>query len=365
MRAVVVAATALAALSVATAACADDRGEPQGRAAVTPVPGLTLRQEIGQRFVYPFSGTRPPKPLVRRIRRGEAAGVILFGRNVRSVGQVRRLTRDLQAIPRPRGLTAPLLVMVDQEGGAVRRIPGAPARPAAQMSDPAAQGAATAKLLRAAGVNVDLAPVVDIARPGGAIAREQRAFGTSAAAVIRRAGAFAAALAQGGVAPGLKHYPGFGAATVNTDAAPARIQSTLADMREADLVPFQQIAAPLIMSSTAVYPAVDPRPASFSHRWITEELRGRIGFDGVVVTDDLQTPAVAGFGSPSQLAFFALSAGVDIPLFAKTYGTAARAADGLTRAVKQGRLKRADVRAGALRVLALRTSMARGHYSRP
>lgn len=363
MRAVAAASALLAALSVGQTACAND-GE-KGRVAVSPVPALTLRQEIGQRFVYPFSGTRLPAALARRIRRGEVAGVILFGRNVRSVGQVRRLTRRLQAIPRPRGLTAPLLVMVDQEGGAVRRIPGAPAESAAAMSNPAAQGTATARLLRAAGVNVDLAPVVDIARPGSAIAREQRAFGTSVSAVTERAGAFASALAKEGVAPGLKHYPGLGAATVNTDNAPARINSTLTEMRQADLAPFERIGAPLILSSTAIYPAVDPRPASFSRRWITEELRGRIGFGGVVVTDDLQTPAVAGFGSPSQLAYFALSAGVDIPLFAKTYGTAARAADGLTRAVKQGRLKRADLRAGALRVLALRTGMARGHYSRP
>ena len=107
------------------------------------------------------------------------------------------------------------------------------------------------------------------------------------------------------------------------------------------------------MLSTAIYPRVDPRPAAFSERWVTGELRGRLEFGGVAITDDLQTPAVARFGTPAQLAFFALRAGVDVPLFAKDYTTGARAAAGLERAVKSGALKRADLDAGARRVLRL------------
>lgn len=353
---------ALPVVIMVAAACGggDDSGG-NAKGAIAKPPALTLRQAIGQHFVFPFNGTTPPKALVKRIRRGEAAGVILFGRNVRSAAQVRSMTRRLQAIPRPKGLAAPLLVMVDQEGGLVKRIPGAPSRAAKDMGASArAEGTATAKLLSGAGVNVDLAPVVDIARPGSAMQAEGRAFGSSAAKVTEYAGAFADSLTRGGVAPALKHFPGFGAAKANTDNKAVRIDLTLDELRAKDLIPYERIDTPLVLTSTAVYPQVDPAPASFSKRWVTDELRKRIGFDGVVITDDLQTPAVKGFGSPSQLAFFAISAGADIPLFAQQYGTAAKAAAGLSAAVKQGKLTRAQLDAGARRVLTLRTRLAKG-----
>ena len=339
-----------------TACLGEDSGGKANSASASPK--LTLRQQIGQHFVFPFGGRTPPKALVRRIRRGEAAGVILFGRNVRSVAQVRKMTRELQAIPRPKAMQTPLLVMIDQEGGLVKRLPGAPTKGAAAMGVSAgSQGAATAKLLRRAGVNVDLAPVVDIARPGGAMADEGRAFGNDAATVTKYAGAFADSLNKGKVASALKHFPGFGAADANTDDRAVRIGLSLDQMRAADLLPYESIESPMVLTSTAIYPQVDPAPASFSKRWITNELRQRMGYRGVVITDDLQTPAVKGFGTPAELAYFTISAGVDMPLFAQNYGTAAKAATGLSRAVKQGKLSRAHLDAGARRVLELRSNL--------
>ena len=137
--------------------------------------------------------------------------MILFSRNVRSVGQARSAMRSLQAIQRPRGLRAPLIVMVDQEGGPVRRIPGAPGRAAADVSsvDQArADGRAAARTLRGAGANMDLAPVADIGRPGAALQRERRTYGRSSTDVARRAGAFAGGLRAGGVRATAKHFPG-------------------------------------------------------------------------------------------------------------------------------------------------------------
>jgi beta-N-acetylhexosaminidase len=346
-------AVALFTVAVGVSACVSNNAEPRAKP-----PPLTLRQQIGQHFVFPFGGRTPPKALVKRIRRGEAAGVILFGRNISSAAQVRRLTRRLQAIPRPQGMEAPLLVMVDQEGGIVKRIPGAPTEAAADMGSSAGpQGAATAKLLRRSGVNVDLAPVVDVARPGSAIADEGRAFGSGPAAVTNYAGAFSEALNKGKVASALKHFPGFGVATANTDNTAVKINLSLDQLRAKDLAPYGSIKAPIVLTSTAIYPKVDPAPASFSKRWVTTELRQRLGFAGVVITDDLQTPAVKGYGTPPQLAYFAISSGVDVPLFAKSYGTAAEAASGLSAAVKRGRLSRAYLDAGARRVLALRSTL--------
>jgi beta-N-acetylhexosaminidase len=321
---------------------------------------LTLRQLIGQHFVFPFAGARPPRALEQRIARGEAAGVILFARNIGTPAQVRAAVARLQRIRRPAGLDAPLLVMVDQEGGPVRRLPGPPAAAAADTRSAAAaraNGRAAARVLRAAGVNVDLAPVVDVARPGAALEGERRTYGRDARTVTARAGAFAAGLRAGRVEPVLKHFPGFGAATINTDDGAARVDLPAATLRRVDGAPYRALRPRAVMLSTAIYPRVDPRPAAFSRRWVAGELRGRLGFGGVAITDDLETPAVAAFGTPAQLAFFTLRAGADLPLFAQNYATAARAADGLERAVRSGALPRAQLEAGVRRVLAWRARL--------
>jgi beta-N-acetylhexosaminidase len=322
---------------------------------------LTLRQAIGQRFVFPYAGLEPPPQLVRRIARGEAAGVILFGRNVRSTARLRQTLDRLQRVRRPEGaLGAPLLVLADHEGGPVRRLPGPPEAAAADTRTAAAaeaNGRAAGHLLRAGGVNVDLAPVVDVARAGSALETERRLYGRDPATVARLGRAFAAGLRATGVAPVLKHFPGFGAATVNTDDGAARVDLPLSTLRRVDAAPFAAVDAPAVMLSTAIYPRVDPRPAAFSRRWVTDELRGRLGFKGVTITDDLQTPAVARFGSPAQLAFFAVRAGVDLPLFAQSYAAADAAARGLERAVRSGALPRSQLAAGAARVLAWRAAI--------
>lgn len=318
---------------------------------------MTLAQAIGQHFVFAYSGARPPRALVTRIRRGEAAGVILFARNVGGVAAVRRQVARLQAIPRPAGLDAPLLVMVDQEGGSVRRLPGPPAASAqATPTTTAARtnGHAAGRLLRDAGVNVDLAPVVDVGREGSALEAEGRTYGRTAAQVAALGGAFAQGLRQAGVRPVLKHFPGFGAATINTDNGIARVDLPLSTLRATDIKPYNSLRPRAVMLSTAVYPRVDPRPAAFARRWATTELRDRLGFTGVTLTDDLRAPAVARYGSPAQLAYFALHAGVDLPLFAKSYTAGARAAQGLQQAVRSGALQRHQLEEGARRVLAWR-----------
>jgi beta-N-acetylhexosaminidase len=328
---------------------------------------LTLRQAIGQHLVFAYAGAEPPPALKRRIARGEAAGVVLFSRNVRSVAAVRSTIARLQRIRRPAAVDAPLLVIVDQEGGDVRRLPGPPATSAAATAGAGAaraNGRAAGRLLSRAGINVDFAPVVDVARAGGSgsvLEREGRTYGRDPATVTARAGAFAAGLRAEGVEPVLKHFPGLGAATINTDDGAARVDLPLATLRAIDGAPYRRLEPRAVMLSTAIYPRVDPRPAAFSRRWVSGELRGRLGFDGVVVTDDLQGAAVARFGSPSQLALFALQAGVDLPLFAQDYATAVRAATGLERLVRSGALSRAGLDAGARRVLRWRLALAPGH----
>lgn len=309
-------------------------------------------------MVFAFSGTEVPRNLRLRIRRGEAAGVLLFGANVRSIAQVRSLTRELQGIRRPRGLRSPLVVMVDQEGGLVKRLPGAPTLSPPQMRSSAVarnQGRRTARTLRAAGVNVDLAPVADVARPGSQMEEEGRSFGRSSRTVGRRVRAFVGGLQAGGVAGTAKHFPGFGAASANTDSARVVIRTPLRRLRRVDIPPFSVSRAPLVMTSSAIYPALDPQPGLLSRRVVTVELRRRLGFGGVVVADSLDARALAGRRAVAERA---VRAGNDLLLFT-TYLTSARAVEALGRAYRAGRLSRAAGEAALRRVLALRRGLAR------
>ncbi len=341
-----------------------------GLAAAAPAPPaerLSEAQLAGQRVVFAYGGPAPPRALVRRIERGQAAGVVLFSRNVRSRAHLRRTLTGLQRAAGRSPVKAPLLVMVDQEGGAVLRLPGGPRRSAAAVGATGSAAAALAdgrtagSALRAVGANVDLAPVADVCRRGSALERERRCYGRSPRTVTRMAGAFARGLRSRGVAATLKHFPGFGAAGVNTDLAAQLIRTPLGRLRRIDGAPFASLAGrvPLVMLSTAVYPARSRRPAALSHAWATRELRGRLGFRGVSVTDALDTPATARYGGAGRLGVETARAGTDIALFAGGYSAGDRAARALTSALRSGRLNRGAFQRSAGRVLALRESLRR------
>ncbi len=327
----------------------------------TVASGLSASRLAGQRIVLGFEGTRPPRAVRRLIRRGELAGVVLFAGNLPGRAAGRRLIRRLQAIPRPSGLGDPLLAMTDQEGGLVKRLPGAPSVSAAAMGARGAafsrgQGRRTAANLRAAGLNVDLAPVLDVARPGGTIAETERGFGASAVRVAATAVPFASGLQSGGVAATGKHFPGLGAARLNTDDAVQRLGLPKRTLRRVDEAPYRAFAAAggeLVMLSTAIYSAFSPRPAAFSAAIATGELRQRLGFEGVTITDALDTVAVHAFGNTAKVARAAAAAGADLLLYTDP-AEAAQAHRALVRALRSGTLPRSSFEDSVSRVLKLR-----------
>ncbi len=322
---------------------------------------LTPAQLAGERIVLGFQGTRPPDAVVRLIRQGSVAGIILFSDNLPSRAMGRRLIRRLQAIKRPPGLGDPLLVMTDQEGGLVKRVDGAPIVSARQMGMRGAgfsraQGHETAANLRSLGINVDLAPVLDVARPGGTIAATDRGFGSTAAAVAATAVPFAEGLQVGGVAATAKHFPGLGAARLNTDDAVQRIGLSASTLQQVDEAPYRRFASAggeMVMLSTAIYPALSNRPAAFSRTVATGELRSRLGFEGVSITDALDTVAVQAFGNPAKAARVAATAGADLLLYTDLM-EATQAHRALLRALRSGGLSRASFEDSADRVLRLR-----------
>ena len=326
-----------------------------------PTTGMTDDQLAGTRVVTGFSGHHPPKALRRMISAGELSGVILFDGNVGGARSVRRLTSELQSIPRPQTMNQPLLVTVDQEGGLVRRLPGPPKPSAKTIGARGAAfaerlGRATGASLKSMGVNVDLAPVLDLGRPGRAIESEGRTFARTPAAVSDIGGGFARGLAGGGVAATAKHFPGLGDARINTDNAVQKIRLPAAKLRSADEQPytsFIQSGGAMVMLSTAIYPAFSGRPAALSRAVATGELRDRLGFQGVSITDSLGSVSAQAVGGPAKTALAAARAGTDIALFTDL-GDAARAQRALARGLADGSLERAEFEASVRRVLALR-----------
>ncbi len=327
---------------------------------------LTTRQLAGQRIVCGFAGRRAPAGLLEVISRGEIGGVILFDGNVGSRRAVRALTGAIQSTARPQGLREPVLISVDQEGGLVKRLPGAPNGSAEQMGARSAgyargQGAATGASLRSYGINVDLAPVLDVARQGGFIDEQRRAFGSKPGRVASIGSAFAAGLRSEGVAATAKHFPGLGSTSQNTDLGPATIRLPAAKLRNVDEAPYESFIAAggeLVMVSSARYPALGAGrlPASQSKALITRELRDRLGFEGVTISDSLETPGARAGSSGAKVATRAAAAGTDLLLYTHC-DAALRGTRALRRGLASGRLDRPSFEASVDRVLALRAGL--------
>lgn len=355
-------------------ACGGDDPKPAAKPTLTQgqriAGGLSAQQLAGQTVISPFrragAGAIPPA-LRTAIRQGRVGGVILFAENASTLANVRTLTRRLQALPRPAALRgAPLLVMTDQEGGQVRRVTDAPPRPSASAQGAAGlaavgrAGSDSAVALCRAGVNVNLGPVADVGT--GTIAEQDRTFGQDVTTVGRSVRTFVTGARRGGIATAAKHFPGLGRAQANTDDTRVRITATAEALRAADELPFRAAIAAgtdLVMLSNAIYPAFGPTPAALNPNLATTELRRRLGFRGVTISDDLEAGAFAGAASQTGVARAAAQAGVDLLLYGVTTDAALASSRALTADLKAGRLDLAAMRASVARSVDLRLRLAR------
>ena len=359
------------------AAAAGVRFAAPAAAAARPAPApesrLTPRQQAGQRVVFSYPGATVPQSLLEAIAAGEAGGVILFGENVTSLAQVTAAVAELHEAARCSPVAAPLLVMTDQEGGLVRRLPGGPVMSEKQIgasADPAAAaadaGREAGQLLRGAGLNLNLAPVLDVFRtPGDFDDQFQRSYSSDprVAAVCGRA--FISAQQAAGVAATAKHFPGLGPATAaqNTDLGPVTLTTPLADLRRIDEFPYGPAIAAgvkLVMVSWATYTSLDPEhPAGLSEQVVQGELRRRLGFAGVTVTDAINAGALKAFGTPPQNAVTAAAAGMDLILEAtRDVANGQAVVDGLTDALTGGGLNIPEFERALGRIGELRWSLA-------
>jgi beta-N-acetylhexosaminidase len=296
-----------------------------------PIAGLTLAQQVGQIFMVGTTAGAAQPVTVGLIRDQALGNVFLSGRSQLGVAGTAAITASLRDAA-PGAL--PLILATDQEGGQVQvlqgpgfdRIPSGVQQSTLTAAALQQQSTAWGAQLHQAGVNMDLAPVVDlVGTPAMAAANPpigafQRELGFSVSAVTEHADAFRAGMAASGVQTVLKHFPGLGFVGANTDTS-ANVTDTAVTATGADVGIYRhEIAsgARNIMVSSAIYQQIDPAgPAVFSHSIVTGLLRDTLGFRGLILTDDLSGAVQVEYLSPGDRAVDAIAAGVDIVLVSK------------------------------------------------
>jgi beta-N-acetylhexosaminidase len=350
------------------AAADDPQPDPHDVAARSALQRLSLADRAAQVVMTSVPGAVLDARSTTQLRALRPGGVIVFADNYRSRAQLTRLLRATQVASRADDANRPAaLVSVDQEGGVVKRIPDAPptrshpqlgAADRTSLTRAQARGAATT--LGALGIRMNLAPVADLdLRPRRVMG--ERSFGSDPARASRHVAAFVDGLQDGGGAGSVKHFPGFGGASVNSDDALATIDRTRTQL-EADLQPFRaaiDAGVESVMISHAVFTRIDRRRPATTSPATYRLLRDDLGYDGIAITDSLHA---AGFtaairGSVVDGCERVVAAGADIALLTGTLGEATQCRNRLVEAVRAGRIPRDRLDEAALRVLRLKSRL--------
>ncbi|MBI2083388.1 MAG: beta-N-acetylhexosaminidase [Deltaproteobacteria bacterium] len=314
-----------------------------------------MLKKISQLFIWGFSGTRVSRDLKKALLQYPPAGLILFKRNIESPRQLRHLTSELQSLSEK-----PLLIGIDQEGGRVSRLP----EPFTQYPPAATWGEIYQRMghregqnflrrigrylgreLKSAGINLDFAPVLDVdSNPKNPIIGD-RAFSTNPNIVIKTTIPFFKGLLDSGVIPCGKHFPGHGDTMTDSHLTLPVVKKTKAALEKTELAPFRaaiQAKIPMLMTAHVVYPALDPKnPATLSRKILTNFLRKKLRFKGIVISDDLDMKAIANRYSLTEASSLAFNAGVDLILICKDFEKRGSIVEGLAKEAEKGPTLRA------------------------
>jgi beta-N-acetylhexosaminidase len=295
---------------------------------------MSTAQRVGQLFMTAVGSTGMTASQANAITLGKVGSVFLMGRTTGGTAAVKAITAQARSLgPSVPGATLGMFVSTDQEGGQVQVLggPGFSTIPSAvtqgQWSTATLQGSAEqwGRQLRAAGLNMNLAPVADTVPPNlvdvnAPIGKFQREYGTNPTTVASHSTAFLRGMLQAGIDPTIKHFPGLGRASGNTDVT-ANVVDNVTTTTDPYLQPYRsgiQAGTPFVMVSSAIYTRIDPNhPAAFSSTVIRGLLRDSLGFRGAVISDDLgQAVAVANY-TPAQRALDFFTAGGNLLLTVK------------------------------------------------
>jgi beta-N-acetylhexosaminidase len=333
---------------------------------------MSLEQKVGQLFMVSFRGRELNGRTRGFIERVHPGGVLLYQTNTATPESVARLTNKLQRLATEQAGGVGLLLAIDFEGGTVTRFFAGrgftkfpPALLVGATGTPAYAGRlarAAAEELRAVGINTNLAPVADLASdPKNRLIR-LRAYGQEPETVARFVAAAVRASQRAGVIAVAKHFPGHGASGLDSHRDLPVIERDLAGLETADLVPFDRAVRAgvgAVMTAHVWYPKLEPhkgRPASLSKAVVTDLLRERLGFDGVVMTDALDMAAVGRNHSLAEAVRLAVDAGVDLIAFgaALSMMSQRQAIDSLLTAVRNGAVSEARIDVSVKRLLRLK-----------
>lgn len=278
-------------------------------------------QHLGQLLIVGFDGVEMSPQLSALLTDLQPAGVILFARNITSPEQTHQLLKNCQAC-----VSTPLFTCVDLEGGKVDRFRNV-ISPSPSAADVVASGdrklyrkhgKVIGEACRALGFNTDFAPVVDLALEASRTVMSSRAVATNPKDVVVYAREFLAGLRSAGVIGAAKHFPGLGEANLDTHHELPSVQKSWKKLWEEDIYPYRVMRRelPMVLVGHANYPAVtrDDNPASLSKKWITDILRKKIGYRGLIVSDDLEMGGVLKAAPIEQAAVQHIRAGGDLCL---------------------------------------------------
>ena len=356
-------------LSVLVAGCTAGTGNssaPSQKAGAPPsleekadalLASMTLKEKIGQMIMIGIHGTDVTKDSLFMLHQYHIGGIILFDRNMASQEQVKTLNAHLQENA---GEKLPLFIAVDEEGGAVARMkdklpPPPSAQEIGETGDPEnarTWAVKTAQALENIGFNTNFAPVADLGTGRG------RSFSDDPAIVAEFVDAAAEGYEQENLIYCLKHFPGLGRGTVDTHQDTTVVNASRQELMEWDVLPFQAIiqrrnpANYFIMVNHATFSDLDPgTPASISHVIQTDILRKELGYDGVIITDDIAMGAVAKHYSPTEIAMKAVQAGADILLSCHEYQTGTDVYLRILEAAEKGEISEERINESVRRIL--------------
>jgi beta-N-acetylhexosaminidase len=317
--------------------------------------------DTGQLLIIGFDGTEMSTRLRSLLTRLRPAGVILFARNITSADQTYKLLKDCQAC-----VSEPLFSCVDMEGGRVDRFRNVTG-PAPSAADVFAtrdrklfrkHGQMIGETCRTLGFNTDFAPVVDLALESSRSVMSSRSVSADPKQAVAYAREFLAGLRSAGVIGAAKHFPGLGEANLDTHHELPSVEKTLKKLWEEDLYPYRALRRELsmILVGHANYPAVthDGLPASLSKKWITDVLRKKIAYRGLVVSDDLEMGGVLKAAPIEQAAVEHIRAGGDLCLICHQEDFVVRAYENLLKEIERNRRFARRAEESAQRVLAFK-----------
>jgi len=331
---------------------------------------MTVKQMLGQKLFFGFHGTELSEEFKALIREYQIGNVILFLRNVESADQLRRLCVQIQEFIRE--VTGyPAFIVIDQEGGVVTRlpaaavtVPGAMAVAATGDPDNARIGAEiTVRQLRGLGANFNMAPVLDVNTNPANPVIGVRSFGDDPMNVARYGEAAVRAYQDTGIFCCGKHFPGHGDTSVDSHLGLPVIDKTVEELEQAELIPFRrciEAGIPAIMSSHILFPKIEKEniPGTMSRTIITDLLKKRLGFRGLVFSDCMEMAAIQKYYGTAQGTVAAFKAGVDLAGLSSTIGLMRDTAKAVNEAADRGELDMEEIRESVEKILAFKKKLA-------